>query len=962
MPRFSLLRSPLFRILVAAAVALGLYAGPGAAEVMIDARWFATSGSGRAGGHVIQAESGDQLTAKIFLHADELGIGRYAVSVVFDEDGANELDLVSVTTSLPSGFDAEAIPNPASQVDSGPSASGAILGISAETTDDFGPAATSFEIAEIVFTVNAPITDDYDVRIDLIDPDDRIVSNVLAPRVPNVLGGRLKVQAPIPEGHVVDLDDMILIGNVSKGADPATGRGNVPYEYYIGRYEVTNEEWAEFLNAVDPLGLNFLGLYDPQQSSSSNGGIDQAVFAPFGEQYAAKPNRERMPVNFVSWLDAIRYVNWLENGKRFGGDTEIGSYNVLTSPVTYLGGAFVLPTEDEWYKAAYSDDFSPTSTNWWSYPIVSNSPPGVAICNGITREVTNPSSNVVNYSAACGHPVVVGSSSALSDEGTQDQGGNVSEWLDAQSGGGTTAKHRGSHFNDYTSALASSSSGTFASVNTNVDFIGFRIAHIRVDDDSDADGLEDGFGTGSASWCFGGRNFGCRDNCNDVRNPDQTDTDGDLVGDACDNCPFDFNPNELFNDGIQEGMDVRQPDIDGDGLGDVCDADRDGDGIPNLLDIDADGDGVNDFGASFICGEEPAGAACNDNCRNAPNPTQRDCDNDRVGDQCDPDWSIGNGDDRDGDGVGRIVDVCPGWSDPDQSDFDRDGRGDVCDLCPTVNEEIQLDSDLDGVGDACDVCPFDYDPGQADADLDGVGDACDLGLDTDGDGVADAFDGCPLVFESISVDSDGDGINDACDPTELPEPSQIDIDDGFNFCSVDLDNDEQIDFAIGGSNFQWLYNGSDGVGECFVTGTIPEEGFNIPWGYVPAGPSGADCCVYSYSQDPTDPDPLEVMVTIEFGGATIDSTNSDGDFVFDLCDNCPAITNPDQDDSDGDEVGDLCDNCPNDANPNQTDTDGDGIGDACDAILGPEPDGLTMLGIGLLATAALGRRRADAAV
>jgi hypothetical protein len=35
-------------------------------------------------------------------------------------------------------------------------------------------------------------------------------------------------------------------------------------------------------------------------------------------------------------------------------------------------------------------------------------------------------------------------------------------------------------------------------------------------------------------------------------------------------------------------------------------------------------------------------------------------------------------------------------------------------------------------------------------------------------------------------------------------------------------------------------------------------------------------------------------------------------------------------DTDGDGIGDLCDNCPATSNPNQKDTDGDSKGDACD--------------------------------
>ena len=83
----------------------------------------------------------------------------------------------------------------------------------------------------------------------------------------------------------------------------------------------------------------------------------------------------------------------------------------------------------------------------------------------------------------------------------------------------------------------------------------------------------------------------------------------------------------------------------------------------------------------------------------------------------------------------------------------------------------------------------------------------------------------------------------------------------------------------------------------------------------------------------------------------------DGDDIAEECDNCPGLSNPDQEDSDNDNVGDLCDNCPDSSNTNQInsdndsfgdvcdncpyvdnedqlDTDGDGIGDACDFICG----------------------------
>ena len=63
---------------------------------------------------------------------------------------------------------------------------------------------------------------------------------------------------------------------------------------------------------------------------------------------------------------------------------------------------------------------------------------------------------------------------------------------------------------------------------------------------------------------------------------------------------------------------------------------------------------------------------------------------------------------------------------------------------------------------------------------------------------------------------------------------------------------------------------------------------------------------------------------------TSDDTDTDGDRILDICDNCVHISNPSQEDSDHDGIGDACDNCIEFYNPLQLNNDGDLVGDMCE--------------------------------
>jgi len=261
-------------------------------------------------------------------------------------------------------------------------------------------------------------------------------------------------------GNQFDID-FATIGNAGNTADNTT-YGAVGYTYRMGVYEVSRDMITKY-NAI-----------------GTGPTLTMSDMTSFGGNGAARP------ATGVSWNEAARFVNYLNTSKGFSaaykfttggandnialwqfGDT---GYNAA-NPFRNSNAHYFLPSEDEWYKAAYYDPNKSGGAGYWDYATGSDTAP-TAVANGTSGAVYNGQPGPADITNAGG----------LSAYGTMAQNGNV--WELGESGftapndtAGESRLIRGGYWFNSSGFLASSYrvDGSPSAENF---FVGFRVAAV----------------------------------------------------------------------------------------------------------------------------------------------------------------------------------------------------------------------------------------------------------------------------------------------------------------------------------------------------------------------------------------------------------------------------------------------------------------------------------------------------
>jgi len=258
----------------------------------------------------------------------------------------------------------------------------------------------------------------------------------------------------------------VTIGNAGNAADD-TGYGAVGYPYRIGVNEVSR------------------GMIDVYNTLSGGPTLTMNDMRSFGG------NGSSRPATGLSWNEAARFVNWLNTSTGFSEaykfttglrNDNIALWTIMdygynaANPFRNSNANYFLPSEDEWYKAAYYDpNANAGAGGYWNYATGSDAVP-TEVVGGTTNGTAVYGQSVVRS------PADITNAGGLSPYGTMAQNGNVFEWGES----GFTAPNdwaaeqrviRGGFWQTNSDGLASANRNSLGPTAEN-DIAGFRVAAV----------------------------------------------------------------------------------------------------------------------------------------------------------------------------------------------------------------------------------------------------------------------------------------------------------------------------------------------------------------------------------------------------------------------------------------------------------------------------------------------------
>ncbi len=266
--------------------------------------------------------------------------------------------------------------------------------------------------------------------------------------------------------------EFVTIGNPGNAGDTTGNRnpaGSVTYEYQIGKFEVSRD---------------MITKYNANFGTANSLAI---TLDPMG--FVTGGTRDAMPATGVSWNEAARFVNWLNTSTSGFAAYKFttGGVNANLTPWTAAEiddydannryrsrrANYVLPSMDEWYKAAY---YNPLTSTYSDFPNGLDTVP-TAVASG-----TGDNTAVYGQSTAQG-PADIMSAGGLSAYGVMGLGGNVVEWEESfefflvDNSGSSTRGLRGGFWLFNSSGLSSS---TRSSNDPTLESgsLGFRVASL----------------------------------------------------------------------------------------------------------------------------------------------------------------------------------------------------------------------------------------------------------------------------------------------------------------------------------------------------------------------------------------------------------------------------------------------------------------------------------------------------